>query len=86
MIHIRVIFDTLFRQFASMTSQLSSSEVHMSERRSGRHLSFQSDHVLCAYVRRSFSEPLTDIPRTEIQRAFYADVRRCNRQGFDIHL
>ena len=79
-------FDTLFRQFASMTSQLSSSEVHISEHRSDRHLSFQSDHVLCAYVRRSFSEPLTEIPRTEIQRAFYTDVRRCSRQGFDIHL
>jgi len=84
--HTGVIFDTVSRQFASTTSQLSSSEVRISEHRSDRHLSFQSDHVLCAYVLRSFSDPLTDISRTEIQRAFYADVRRCSQQRFVVHL
>ena len=86
--HTSVIFDTVFRQFASITSQLSSSEVHISEHRSDRHSSFQSDHVLCAYVFRRFSQSLIDISisQTEIQRAFYADVRRCSQWRFVIHL
>jgi len=81
-----VIFDTVSRQFASTMSQPSSSEVRISEHRSDHHLSFQSDHVLCAYVLPSFSEPLTDISRTEIQQTFYAEVRRYSQQRFVIHL